>query len=279
MVEKPLSVGVIGGGALATQWGLPSELLDVETPHGEPSSRISKIAIGEQVSVFAILRHGEQHARGAEINHRANVEALRRLGCDLVISVSLAGAISGRFDTGMTVIYDDVLDFRRSTQSFFGPRDACHVSMSPMVCPPLAAQLSRVAAGLELPYGGTMVVMEGPRFSTRAESKMYAAVGGELICQTIAPECFLVRERGMCWAGVCLVTDRDTRDPAHPVSTPLIFANLDRFRARNARNLLGILSGLRPYDCPCRSAEHAVPKDLTEGLGPRRPPSREGDDS
>jgi 5'-methylthioadenosine phosphorylase len=266
MIVKPLSVGVIGGGALAAQWGLKSESLECRNDYGEPSSAVSRMILNEHVTVHSILRHGERHARGTAINYRANVEALCQLGSDLVISLSLAGALAQRFDTGMTVIYDDVIDFRKTTQSFFEAGDACHVAMCPLVCPPLADQLKRLAAEHALSYGGTMAVIEGPRFSTRAESEMYTRLGAELICQTVAPECFLVRERRMCWAGICLVTDRDTRDPSQSVSTPLIFENLDRYRACNAANLFKVISGLRPFLCPCRLSSAEVPRQLTEDL-------------
>jgi 5'-methylthioadenosine phosphorylase len=182
-------------------------------------------------------------------------------------SSTRSGALSERFDTGMTVLYDDVLDFRRTTQTFFGPSDACHVSVAPLVCLPLREQLASLARANNLVFGGTMAVIEGPRFATRAESKMYAGCGGELICQTIAPECFLVREKKMCWAGICLVSDRDTRDPSEPVSTPLIFRNMERFRDRHAANLYKIISGLRPFSCPCRLADLAVPRERTDGIG------------
>jgi 5'-methylthioadenosine phosphorylase len=264
--KGPISIGVIGGGALAAQWGLASQSLACDTPYGETSSAISRIVVNEHATVYAILRHGEGHSRGAAINNRANVEALHRLGCEVVLSLSLAGALTDRYDIGMTVVYDDVIDFRRSFQSFFELGQACHVPMAPMVCPPLASQLDRIASENELLYGGTMVVIEGPRFSTRAESKMYASVGGDLICQTIAPECFLVRERRMCWAGVCLVTDRDTHDPSRPVSTPLIYENMERYRARYAADLFHLISGLRPFTCSCRVAFHEVPRHLTEDL-------------
>jgi 5'-methylthioadenosine phosphorylase len=169
----------------------------------------------------------------------------------------------------MTVVYDDVLDFRKTSQSFFGLADASHVSVAPLVCRPLREQLSRLARANDLSFGGSMAVIEGPRFATRAESKMYASCGGELICQTVAPECFLVREKKMCWAGICLVTDRDTRDLCEPVSIPLIFRNMERFRARHAANLYKMISGLEPFTCPCRLADLTVPRDRTDGLGPR----------
>jgi purine nucleoside phosphorylase len=132
--------------------------------------------------------------------------------------------------------------------------------MAPLVSPPLREQLGNISEELRLPCGATMVVIEGPRYSTQAESRMYVTLGGELICQTVVPECFLVREKQMDWFGVCLVTDRDTRDPGAMVSTGLIFENMKRHKERYAEVLLRLITGLTPYlrsdDIVC----HTVPR-------------------
>jgi 5'-methylthioadenosine phosphorylase len=268
-----LSIGIIGGGVLPIQWGLPFEEVPVETAHGKPSSTIVRTHLHEQTSVYSILRHGAKHAHGRAVNYLANVEALAQLGCNVVISVSLAGSLVDRFDVGQTVLYDDVIDFRRLTASFFQDGEAKHASVAPLVCRPLESQLQRVAAELSLPYGGTMVVIEGPRYSTRAESRMFAALGGDLICQTVTPECFLAREKKMCWCGVCLVTDRDTRDPAQLVSTQLIFSNMRRFEETFAANLLRIVERLQPYVCSCSGGHDAVPRETLASFPGKETPS------
>jgi len=218
--DEPIAIGVIGGGRLPAQWGLPCAELDVDTPYGRPSARVLRTSLGSH-TVYSILRHGEKHAQGYLVNSLANVAALAQAGCRVVISLSLAGSLTDRFGVGDMVLYDDVLDFRKSSASFHLDAGGVHCSMAPMVAEPLRRQLDDAGAALALPVGATMVVIEGPRYSTRAESRMYAALGGELICQTIAPECFLVREKGMDWFGFGLVTDRDTRDPGAMVTTEL----------------------------------------------------------
>ena len=260
-------MGVIGGGLLPEQWGLPYDRVELETPYGAPSAAVATTAVGERTTVYSILRHGERHAIGAAVNYRANVAALGELGCDLVLSLSLAGTLTDRFDVGDVVVYDDVLDFRRTSQSFFGP-EGVHCSMAPLVTPPLGEQLRALARELDLPFGATMVVIEGPRYSTRAESRMFVRLGGELICQTAAPECFLVREKQMDWCGVCLVTDRDTLDDARPVTTELIFSNMERHKAGYAEAILRLIEGLEPYERSADLERATVPHPMLERRGP-----------
>jgi 5'-methylthioadenosine phosphorylase len=245
--EQPLTVGVIGGGLLPEQWGFPYDRIELETPYGPPSAAVAATAVDDGTTVYSILRHGERHAVGSAVNYRANVAALHELGCDVVLSLSLAGTLTERFHVGDVVVYDDVLDFRRSSQSFFGV-EGVHCSMAPLVSPPLKEQLHALSRELDLPFGATMVVIEGPRYSTRAESRMFVQLGGELICQTAAPECFLAREKQMDWCGICLVTDRDTFDEDTPVTTELIFRNMERHKARYAATVLRVIQGLDPYE-------------------------------
>ena len=265
--QQRLTVGVIGGGLLPEQWRLPYDCLDVETAYGKPSAVVAATVVGDGTDVYSILRHGERHAVGSAVNYRANVAALHELGCDVVLSLSLAGSLSERFDVGDIVVYDDVLDFRRTAQSFFAS-EGIHCSMAPLVSPTLEEQLRPAADELELPFGATMVVIEGPRYSTRAESRMFARLGGELICQTIAPECFLVREKQMDWCGICLVTDRDTFDEAAPVTTELIYSNMERHKTEYAATVLRLIERLEPYDRTDDVERAMVPHRTLERHGP-----------
>jgi 5'-methylthioadenosine phosphorylase len=261
-----LKVGIIGGGALPVQWGLPYDRLEVDTPHGRPSHWVARVELGE-TEVFTLLRHGERHAKGSAINHHANVAAMQQLGCDVVVSLSLAGALSDRFEVGDTVVYDDVIDFRRSAASFYPPGSGRHVAMAPMIEPALAEQLRSITSDRAIPWGGAMVVIEGPRYSTFAESRMFAMLGGHLICQTIAPECFFVREAGMAWVGCCLVTDHDVHVASSLVSTRLIFENMKRFEPSYAANVLALVSRLRPFARAAGCDDAAVPTARLTGFG------------
>lgn len=257
-MQPRLRVGVIGGGLLPEQWGMAYEVAAVETAFGGPIS-VAVTEVGRETTVFSILRHGERHSSGHAVSYLGNVAALDDMDCDLVISLSLAGSLVDRFDVGDIVAYDDVIDFRRTCISFHDGAAGVHCAMAPLVSEPLRRQLLEVTARASIPFGGTMVVIEGPRYSTRAESRMYATLGGELICQTVAPECFLVREKQMDWCGVCLVTDRDTRDPAAMVSTDLIFEQMRANEERFAASILELVDGLRPYERDDRLERHRVP--------------------
>jgi 5'-methylthioadenosine phosphorylase len=265
--EQRLTVGVIGGGALPEQWELPYDRIDLETDFGVPSAPVAATAVAGGTTVYSILRHGERHGAGGEVDYRANVAALAELGCDVVVSLSLAGALTERFDVGDVVVYDDVLDFRRTSQSFFVGAGV-HWSMAPLVSPPLERQLRPIAADLGIPFGGTMVVIEGPRYSTRAESRMFARLGGELICQTVAPECFLVRERQMDWCGICLVTDRDTLDDEAPVSTELIYRNMEQHKTGYAAAVLRVVERLEAYERDEDAGRATVPREILDHYRP-----------
>ena len=171
-----MSVGAIGGGVLPEQWGLPYEKIEMETPFGRPSAPVGRTHLADGKTVYSILRHGERHAVGSAVNYLANVAALHQLGCEVVVSLSLAGTLVDRFDVGDVVVYDDVLDFRKSSCSFYDPAEAVHCAMAPLVSPPLLDQLGGVSSAAGCAFRATMVVIEGPRFSTRAESRWFASV-------------------------------------------------------------------------------------------------------
>lgn len=263
--REEFRIGIIGGGALPLRWNLPFSRMPISTPFGEPSSPVTKTAVNETNTVYSILRHGEGHSAGRRINYLANVAALRQLNCDVVMSICLAGTLVDRFDVGDAVIYDDVIDFRKTTCSFYEQTQAVHCSMAPLVAPVLWGQLKSISLMNGIECGGTMAVIEGPRFSTRAESRMLAQWGAELICQTISPECFLVREQQMDWFGMCLVTDRDTWDQDHPVSTELIFKNLRIHEDAFASQVLSILRGLSHYERTADAQRDIVPVENLRG--------------
>jgi 5'-methylthioadenosine phosphorylase len=260
-VRNHLRVGIIGGGVLPEQWQLAHRTIEVQTAYGTPSSPVFETEVSDSTTVFSILRHGHKHEKGYAVNYLANVAALHEMGCDLVISLSLAGSLVERFSVGEAVVYDDVIDFRRSIFSFHLDGSGMHCAMAPLVTDPLRTQVEALTRTHGLPFAATMVVIEGPRYSTRAESRMYSKLGGELICQTIAPECFLVREKDMDWFGMCLVTDSDTRDEHAPVSTELIYRNMRQYERSFAAAVLRIVRGLQPYDRRSHAAQDHVPHE------------------
>jgi 5'-methylthioadenosine phosphorylase len=240
-------LGVIGGSGLYEMDGLVDPAwVEVDTPWGAPSDALLTGVLGGVRMAF-LPRHGRGHRLGpAQVNARANIEALKRVGCTDVLALSAVGSLREALDPGTFVIVDQYVDrtFARE-KSFFGPGVVAHVSMAHPVCPrlsALAAQAGR-AAGARVVEGGTYLCMEGPQFSTRAESLLYRSWGCDVIGMTNMPEAKLAREAELPYASVAMVTDYDCwrEDEAH-VDVARIVACLHDNAAR-ARALVARLAG------------------------------------
>ena len=215
----PPVVGVIGGSGVYEIDGLEDiAWRRIETPFGAPSDELLFGTLDGQQLVF-LPRHGRGHrVPPSELNFRANIDALKRAGCTEIISVSAVGSLKEELAPGTFVIVDQFIDrtFARN-KSFFETGLAAHVSMADPVCPRLGDALAAAAGtvGLDVVRGGTYLVMEGPQFSTRAESELYRSWGCSVIGMTNMPEAKLAREAEMCYATVAMVTDYDCWHPHH----------------------------------------------------------------
>lgn len=261
-------IGVIGGSGLYQMEGLKEPRWErVSTPFGDPSDAILVGTLEGQAVAF-LPRHGRGHVQSpTTINYRANIHALKQLGVTDVISLSAVGSLREDLPPGTFVIVDQFIDrtFARE-KTFFGPGLVAHVSMAHPVCARLGDALERAARGLDLAYarGGTYVVMEGPQFSTRAESELYRSWGASVIGMTNLPEAKLAREAELCYATVAMVTDYDCwhEDHAHVTVDQVIAVltqNADRARAL-VRQVVPAL-GERPSPCPAgcdRALDHAL---------------------
>lgn len=214
------TIGVIGGSGLYEIDGLEeAQWIAVDTPWGAPSD---DLLIGRIAGVkFAFLpRHGRGHRISpSDLNFRANVDALKRAGCTDILSISAIGSLQEQMAPGMFVMVDQFVDrtFARE-KSFFGTGCVAHVSIAHPVCPRLSALAADAArkAGAAVHDGGTQLVMEGPQFSTRAESLLYRQWGCDVIGMTAMPEAKLCREAELPYALVGMVTDYDSwRDEDH----------------------------------------------------------------
>jgi 5'-methylthioadenosine phosphorylase len=249
-------IGILGGSGFY-------ELLDdatehvIDTPWGKPSDVVVTGAYGGREVAF-LARHGRDHDLPPHrINYRANVWALRELGVRRVVAPCAVGALRRELDTGTFVVLDQFVDRTRSReQTFFDGPDVQHVAMADPYCPQLReATLATLQAGGH-PHAprGTIVVIEGPRFSTRAESRWYAAQGWDVIGMTQVPEIPLLREAGVCAAGIAMVTDHDAGvedgDDAvtHAAVLEVMAANVDRLRDV-LRDLVGAVPADRDCDC------------------------------
>jgi len=207
------TIGIIGGSGLYAMDALEeAQWLKVDTPWGAPSDQLL-IGRIEGVKLVFLPRHGRGHRiPPSSLNYRANVDALKRAGCTDILAISAVGSLRDELAPGRFVVVDQYLDRTMGrANSFFGPGLVAHVSIADPTCPRLSALAADAAdaAGAEVTRGGCYVAIEGPTFSTRAESRLYRAWGGDVIGMTGMPEAKLAREAELPYASVCMVTDWD----------------------------------------------------------------------
>ncbi|MGJ8546924.1 MAG: S-methyl-5'-thioadenosine phosphorylase [Sulfitobacter sp.] len=262
-------LGIIGGSGIYEIEGLEgAEWTQVQTPWGAPSDAILT-GVLNGVKMAFLPRHGRGHVHApSDVPYRANIDALKRLGCTDVISVSACGSFREAMAPGDFVIVDQFIDRTIAREkSFFGSGCVAHVSVAHPTCPRLsdACETAAKAAGVTVHRGGTYLAMEGPQFSTLAESKMYReSWGADVIGMTNMPEAKLAREAELCYASVAMITDYDSWHPDHgEVDVTQIIAtlmgNADKGRAMVARlpELLGAVREACPHGCD-RALEYAI---------------------
>jgi 5'-methylthioadenosine phosphorylase len=261
-------IGIIGGSGLYNIEGLTDTAwVKVETPWGAPSDEILT-GMFEGTKVAFLPRHGRGHKISPTgLNYRANIDALKRLGVTDILSLSAVGSLKAELPPGHFVIVDQFIDrsFARE-KSFFGTGCVAHVSMAHPVCPRLGDALEAAAHELELPVtrGGTYLVMEGPQFSTHAESQLYRSWGCSVIGMTNMPEAKLAREAEICYATVAMVTDFDCWHEEHDAVTvdavvKVLLGNADKARGLVKAVLPKIGGDRGPCPAGCdRALEYAL---------------------
>ena len=249
MTAQTWTLGIIGGSGLYDIPGVEGAWTKIETPWGAPSDELFIGKLGDVGLVF-LPRHGRGHRISpTHVNYRANIDALKRAGCTDVLSLSACGSLREDLPPGAFVILDQYVDrtFARE-KSFFGEGLVAHVSMAHPTCPRLskfAAEAAR-SAGAPVHEGGTYIAMEGPQFSSLAESKLYRSWGMDVIGMTGMPEAKLAREAELPYACVAMVTDYDCwHEEVEAVSVTnvleVLHANADKARAtvKNLAQALG----------------------------------------
>jgi 5'-methylthioadenosine phosphorylase len=253
-------VGIFGGSGFYRFLDDVEEVA-VDTPYGPPSARI-RIGEIEGKEVAFMPRHGDEHTLPPHrINYRANLWAMRELGVRRIVGPSACGSLKPELEPGTFVVCDQFVDRTTGREDTFydGPQTT-HVSAADPYCPDLSRIL--VEAGDErVVKGGTVVVIQGPRFSTRAESRWFAQAGFDVVNMTQYPEAWLARELGLCYANVSLVTDYDVGlEGMEPVSADEAFRvfaeNLDRLRALLFRAVPEI--GPQPDDICASALDSAI---------------------
>ena len=261
MAEHSAEIGVIGGSGLYSFLDGAYEL-HVPTPYGAPSGDVT-VAELEGRRVAFLPRHGPRHTVPPHrINYRANLWALHWLGVRRVIAPCAVGSLRAEHGPGTVVVCDQVVDRTRTREdTYFDGPEVAHLSAADPYCAELRALAARAArdAGMEVHQGGTVVVINGPRFSTRAESRWFGQAGWDVVNMTQYPEVVLARELGMCYVNLSLVTDYDSGlehdGSIRPVTQQEVFAvfNQNMPRLRDALRRLVALVPEQPA-CECAAA-------------------------
>ena len=248
-------IGVIGGSGLYALLDGAREH-ELSTPYGQPSDPVTIAEVGGRPVAF-LPRHGRDHRYPPhKIPYRANLWALRALGVRQIIAPCAVGGLRPELGPGTFVVPDQLIDRTSGREQTFYDRGAVHVSFADPYCPDGRAAVLGAAEKVRPVDGGTMVVVEGPRFSTRAESRWFTSIGGAIVNMTGHPEAVLARELALCYTTIALVTDLDAGvEGDHGVTQEEVFAvfgaNIERLRGV----LLEAVTRLpAERTCPCASA-------------------------
>lgn len=259
-MTEPIAFAVIGGSGLYAMPGLTdTQEHDINTPFGKPSAPIVVGRLADKRVAF-LARHGiGHHITPSEVNYRANIYALKALGVTRIVSISACGSLREDYAPGHIVIPDQIFDYTHGrARSFFGQGLVAHVGVADPFCADLSEHIAAAVqtTGASLHRGGTFITIEGPRFSTKAESNTYRAWGMSIIGMTASPEAFLAREAEMCYATMAHVTDYDVwHTSAEPVTVEMVIRTLNHnteIAQQAIRNLAENLPETRT--CTCQHA-------------------------
>lgn len=257
--ENQAQIGIIGGtGTYDPELLEDAKQVEVETPFGRPSDKIT-LGVYEGKGVAILPRHGLKHEFSPSlVNYRANIWALKSLGVTRVLAPYAVGSLQDDIKPGDFVFVDQFLDRTHGRASTFydKPGKVCHISVAEPVCLELRNILTESAKGLNLSFHpeGTLVCTEGPRFSSRAESRLYRNWGAHVIGMTMVPECVLAREAELCYAGIAMVTDYDTfKEQAVSMEEVVekMKENIEKVKKLLAETIKRIPEG---RSCPCGKA-------------------------
>ena len=275
-------IGIIGGSGLYEMDGLANvHEVDLDTPFGKPSDSMVLGSL-ERVSVAFLPRHGRGHKiNPSRLPVRANIFALKTLGVERIISISAVGSLKEELRPLELVVPDQLIDRTKQRQStFFDDSLVVHVAFAKPFCSLLSNVLYQSArqAGAVVNKGGTYVVMEGPAFSTRAESMMYRSWGADVIGMTALPEAKLAREAEICFSTLACVTDYDCwREATEDVTVEMVVANLKKNVSTSKEVLRKAISTIpEERSCSCATAlkdaiitsRDQIPKELVEKMRP-----------
>lgn len=252
-----IKVGIIGGSGLDDPKLLknPKEV-SMDTKYGKPSSELTTGRIsGVEVAILA--RHGKNHSiLPTKVPFRANISALCEVGCTHILATTAVGSLRERIAPGHIVFPDQFIDFTKHRNVTFHDEDVVHTSMSEPFCGYLRRQLYEQAQvqGVDCHNGATVVTIEGPRFSTRAESHMFRQLGADIINMSTVPEVILAREAQVCYASIAMSTDYDCwKDDEEAVTWEMITRRMEENADTVKRLLLAVIPAIGDGDCDCRA--------------------------
>ncbi len=254
-----IKIGIICGSGIDDQLGLENiQKIKKHTPYGSPSDVLSVSTLNGR-EIVAIARHGDKHRiYPTNVNFRANIWALKELGVTHIVAATACGSLREEIKPGHLVFIDQFID--RTTkrhQTFYEGHEVCHIPMAEPFCGKLRELLASAGKKLQLSFHsqGTMITIEGPRFSTKAESRMFRMWGADVINMTTVPEVVLAREAGICYAAIAMSTDFDCwHEAEESVTLDMILATMKK-NAENVRLLLKEVIPLITFDqCSCKEA-------------------------
>jgi 5'-methylthioadenosine phosphorylase len=251
-----VKIGIIGGSGLDDAEILNNcEDKEVNTPYGKPSSALTCGKL-HGVDVAIIARHGRKHTlMPTNVPYQANIHALKEEGCTHIVATSACGSLREDFLPGDFVFVDQFIDRTTKRKStFFEKSKVCHIPMDEPFCCYLREKWKEVAdeLGFKSHFRGTVITIEGPRFSTRAESKLWRQWNADVINMSTVPECVLAREAGICYSVVCMVTDYDCYKEGREVNIKDVMRIFNENSARVKELLVNVVTKIEEQDCRCR---------------------------
>jgi 5'-methylthioadenosine phosphorylase len=279
-MDDAIKLAIIGGSGLYNMDGIQAAMeLELDTPFGSPSAPVVVGTLEGQRVAF-LSRHGIGHRiNPGEVPYRANIYALKSLGVERIVSISACGSLREDYAPGHIVIPDQLYDNTKNrARTFFGEGMVAHVGVADPFCADLSKQLEDAVRATKavVHHGGTFITVEGPRFSTKAESNTYRAWGMSIIGMTCAPEAFLAREAEMCYAVMAHVTDYDVWHLAEmPVTVEMVVQTLNKNTAIAQEAIRQLVRNLKPErNCDCSQAlanaiitkREAISKDTRKKL-------------
>ncbi len=252
-------IGIIGGSGLDDKLNMTDvKRVKLHTPYGATSDLVTTGLING-IEAAVIARHGADHRiMPSMVNYRANIWALRELGVTRIVATTACGSLREEIKPGHLVFIDQFIDrTTKRAQTFYEGTQVCHIPMAEPFCHELRKALTSTAKRLKIPHHdkGTMVTIEGPRFSTKAESKMFRLWGGDLINMSTVPEVVLAREAGLCYASIAMSTDYDCwHETEESVSIEMVMKTMKGNAEKVNLMLPSVLPLIADCECECSSA-------------------------